>query len=155
MNDILQSAQIVELDTLTADECLLLLSLATVGRIAFVVDGLPMVLPVNYRVAGDDSGPWILLRSRPGRAIDTASEQVAFEIDGIDHEHRRGWSVVARGVLRHLDDDEVERLGRHFDPRPWPREERTAWLAISIEALSGRRLTTHAEEWALPPEAYL
>lgn len=38
------------LHPLTVDECLRLLESRSVGRIAFVDDGDPQVLPVNYRV---------------------------------------------------------------------------------------------------------
>src|SRR5688572_11547674 len=97
-----------QLEELDQDECRLLLSLAAVGRVAFVVDGLPIVLPVNYRLMSDESGLWILLRTRPGGTIDRCPEDVAFEIDGIDHDHQKGWSVVVRGVLHRLDNNEIE-----------------------------------------------
>jgi len=144
-----------QLDALSEDECRVLLGSSAVGRIAFVVDGLPIVLPVNYRLLSDGSGARILLRSRPGRAIDRAPEQVAFEIDGIDHAHRQGWSVLIGGLLRHLDPDEVQRLSDEFDPTPWPQFERTTWLAITPRTVTGRRLKAAEQEWALPSEAYL
>ena len=144
-----------QLDELSDEECRLLLSLSAVGRIAFVVDRLPTVLPVNYRSFSDESGLWILLRTRPGHTIDRAPEQVAFEIDGIDHDHKKGWSVLVRGELHHLDHNEVELFNKRFDPKPWVQEERTSWLAIKPRIVTGRRLRTPDREWALPPDAYL
>ena len=144
-----------EVEELSQDACRALLSLVTVGRIAFVVDGLPVVFPVNYRLLSDGCGVRILLRTRPGRAIDAAPQQVAFEIDGIDHNHQQGWSVLARGDLDRLDHDEIEALSDRFDPKPWPQRERTSWLAIKAHTLSGRRLRAPAREWAFPSEAYL
>lgn len=144
-----------QLEKLSDDECQLLLSLAAVGRIAFVVDGLPVVLPVNYRFLSDETGRWIILRTRPGHTIDRAPEHVAFEIDGIDLDHHLGWSVLVRGILHHLDHNEVELMSKRFDPKPWPQHERTSWLAIKPEIITGRRLLATEPEWGLPSEAYL
>ena len=142
-----------QLEELSQDDCRLLLSLAAVGRIAFVVDGLPVVLPVNYRLLSDEAGLWILLRTRPGGTIAGAPEDVAFEIDGIDHDHHKGWSVLVRGVLHRLDHNEIELFRKRFDPKPWPTADRTAWLAIKPRAITGRRIEACA--WELPSDAYL
>lgn len=139
-----------QLQELSQAECRLLLGLAVVGRIAFLVDGLPIVLPVNYRLLSDETGLWLLLRTRPGHAIDGAPEPVAFEIDGIDHDRKQGWSVLVRGVLNHLDHDDIELCKQRFDPAPWPQQERTSWLAIKPQAITGRRLQSAEREWALP-----
>ncbi len=144
-----------QMEELSDDECRLLLSLSAVGRVAFIVDGLPVVRPVNYRFLSDDSGLWILLRTRPGHAIDRAPKEVAFEIDGIDHDHQKGWSVLVGGILHHLDHNEVELVRWRFDPKPWPKQGRTSWLAIKPRTITGRRLKAADPEWALPPEAYL
>jgi uncharacterized protein len=137
------------LEELSQHECRLLLDLTTIGRIAFVVDGLPIVFPVNYRFLSAESGPWIVLRTRPGNGLDGAPEQVAFEIDGIDHDHQQGWSVLVRGLLHHLDQDEIERFSERFDPKPWPRRDRTSWLAIKPQSLAGRRLQVAEDEWTV------
>ena len=141
-----------QLDELSAEECHLLLSLGAVGRIAFVVDELPMVLPVNYRSVADDSGFWILLRTRPGNVIDRAPDEVAFEIDGVDHDHQQGWSVLVRGVLHHLDHNEVELMTKRFDPKPWPGQATTSWLAVKPRTITGRRLRSPTGEWTLPDD---
>ena len=143
-----------ELEELSYDECRFQLGLGCVGRIGFVVDGLPIVLPVNYRLLIDESGLWLLLRTRPGNVIDRAPEQVAFEIDGIDEDHQKGWSVLVRGLLHHLDDHEIETFIRR-DPKPWAKQDRTAWLAIKPHAVTGRRLQASEGGWAFPSEAYL
>jgi len=142
-------------EELSDDECRGLLSLSAVGRVAFVLDGLPIVRPVNYRFLSDEAGLWILLRTRPGHTIDRAPEEVAFEIDGIDQDHQKGWSVLVSGILHRLDHNEVELVRRRFDPEPWPKQERTSWLAIKPRTITGRRLKAADPEWALSPEAYL
>jgi nitroimidazol reductase NimA-like FMN-containing flavoprotein (pyridoxamine 5'-phosphate oxidase superfamily) len=148
-------ASATQLETLSDDECRQLLNLSAIGRIAFVVDGLPMVLPVNYRVLNDETGTWIVLRTRAGNAIDDAPERVAFEIDGVDYDHQQGWSVLVRGVLHHLDHNEIELLAKRFDPKPWPQQDRTTWLAIKPEVVTGRRLHSSHLDWAFSPDAYL
>ena len=143
------------LDELSEDECRLLLSLSAVGRVAFVVDGLPVVFPVNYRLLNDESGLWIVLRTRLGNAIDAAPEQVAFEIDGLDHDRKEGWSVLVRGVIHHLDHNEVELLNQRFDPKPWPQQDESSWLAIKPTLITGRRVRGTDWEWELSSDAYL
>jgi nitroimidazol reductase NimA-like FMN-containing flavoprotein (pyridoxamine 5'-phosphate oxidase superfamily) len=144
-----------ELEELSEQACRLLLDAVAVGRIAFVVDGRPVILPVNYRVLNDDSGLSILLRARRDHTIDGAARYVAFQIDGIDHGHQQGWSVLVRGEMRHLDEAEIETLSERFDPKPWPSQERTSWLAIRAETVTGRKLLAVETEWAFPSEAYL
>jgi nitroimidazol reductase NimA-like FMN-containing flavoprotein (pyridoxamine 5'-phosphate oxidase superfamily) len=144
-----------ELEELSEEECRRLLGYTAVGRIAFVVDSRAVLFPVNYRLLSAESGLSILLRTRPGNAIDGAPKHVAFEVDGIDESHQQGWSVLARGVLHHLDRNEIDRLRYRFDPKPWPHQERTSWLAVKLQTITGRRLHPTAPEWALPSEAYL
>jgi nitroimidazol reductase NimA-like FMN-containing flavoprotein (pyridoxamine 5'-phosphate oxidase superfamily) len=143
------------LEELGDDECRRLLTMSTIGRMAFVVDGRPVLFPVSYRFLGGESGQWILLRTRPGNALDSAAEHVAFEIDGMDHIHQEGWSVLVRGVVHHLDDNEVELFQHRFDPKPWVQQERTSWLAIKPQTITGRRLHAAQPEWSLPSEGYL
>jgi uncharacterized protein len=142
------------LRALTAEECRALLGLATVGRVAFVADDYPVVLPVNYRVVSDDAGVMVLVRTRPGDSIDRAPLRVAFEIDGIDHEHHQGWSVLVRGRLHHIDEDAAVRIASLFKGDPWPHEHRTSWLVISAEAVTGRKLEGAEVEWPFSAGAY-
>lgn len=143
------------LETIPPEECVQLLRENNVGRIAFVVDGLPAMLPVNYRLVeshGTTPGTWIALRTRPGNVIDRAAITVAFEIDGIDPLHRQGWSVLVRGDLAHVD---REALRDRFDSDPWLAHERDAWLVIEPFQISGRRLHPDNPGWAFHPSAYL
>ena len=65
-------------------ECLELLAGCTVGRIAVVHEGYPVVFPVNFVLSRLDGAPVIAIRTRPGNVIDHTGELVAFEIDGVD-----------------------------------------------------------------------
>jgi len=143
------------LEELSPDECRTLLSLAAVGRVAFVVEGTPVVLPVNYRVLNDEAGVRILMRTRPGNIIDNAPRQVAFEIDGINHEDQTGWSVLVQGTLHHLDHNDVELVIHRFDPKPWVHDERSSWLAIKPTVITGRKLPDPEIGWVFSDRAYL
>ena len=145
------------LEELPSEECVELLAARSVGRIAVMVEGGPIVVPVNYRLVeahGDTPGAWIALRTRPGNVIDQAADDVALEIDAIDALHQEGWSVLVRGTLHEVDPDAAH-LREHFDPQPWLNEQRDAWLLIEPFAISGRRLHAAETEWAFHLRAYL
>ena len=142
------------LEELTYDECLEHLRGCRVGRLAVVHDGFPHVLPVNYRLVEASNRVWIAVRTRPGNVIERATVHVAFEIDEIDPGRHRGWSVLARGTLHHVDINAASFHDR-FDPEPWILEERDAWLAIDPFAITGRRLHPADQEWAFDAVGYL
>ena len=139
-------------EDLSLDACLQLLRAGHVGRIAFTVDEFPVVFPVNYRLVETSAPPWIALRTRPGNVIDRAPLATAFEIDGIDEEHGRGWSVLVRGTLEHIDPDAAG-FRERFDPEPWLVTERDSWLAIAPFAITGRRVHAAEEAWTFPRHA--
>jgi hypothetical protein len=142
------------LDVLDYDECLALLREHHVGRLAFVVDDAPVILPVNYRLVEQSGRTWIALRTRPGNVIDRAPVMVAFEIDAIDPDRRAGWSVLARGTLHHVY-PEVADFRERFDPQPWVTDERDAWIIVEPFSISGRRLQPGEQAWAFDARAYL
>ena len=139
---------------LSLDECVELLGSQPVGRIAFISGEAPMVLPVNYRLVKRAGPHWLLIRTRGGSSLDNAASKfVAFEIDGIDPANLTGWSVVARGTLHHLDEDEVAPL-REFDPGPWA-EQRDEWLVVKCSDITGRRLSVAGDEWPFSAAGYI
>ena len=142
------------LEHLDLETCLEHLRDGVVGRVAVVVDGFPIVLPVNYRLVETLGLTWIALRTRPGNVIDQASNQVAFEIDGIDPSHQRGWSVLVRGTLQPVDPEAASFRDR-FDAEPWLTTERDAWLVIEPFSITGRELHPSEQEWAFHHRAYL
>jgi nitroimidazol reductase NimA-like FMN-containing flavoprotein (pyridoxamine 5'-phosphate oxidase superfamily) len=145
------------LEELSDEECLELLRSRSVGRIAFNVDGLPFVMPVNYRLVeahGKTPGAWIALRTRPGNVIDRASDEVAFEIDNVDMLRQDGWSVLVRGTVHEIDPDAAH-VRERFDSNPWIAADRDAWLIIDPYAVTGRRLHAPRIEWAFNAGAYL
>ncbi len=117
------------LEELSVDKCLQLLRQAPVGRIGVVVDGSPLILPVNYRLIEPPGRRWIAVRTRPGNVVTQASPMVALQIDGIDPAHHEGWSVLVRGTLHPVDADAAA-FRERFDPAPWMLTERDEWLII-------------------------
>jgi uncharacterized protein len=142
------------LETLDLETCLMHLRAEQVGRLAIVADGYPIVLPVNYRLVETSGLTWVALRTRPGNVIDHASTKVALEIDSIDPAHRRGWSVLVRGTLHHVDPEAASFRDR-FDAEPWLMTDRDAWLVIEPFSITGRELHPSQQEWAFHLRAYL
>jgi nitroimidazol reductase NimA-like FMN-containing flavoprotein (pyridoxamine 5'-phosphate oxidase superfamily) len=143
-----------ELETLSYDDCLMLLRGQSVGRVAVVDNGFPIVLPINYRLV-ETSGPlWVALRTRPGNVIDRAPMPVALEIDRIDVGEQEGWSVVVRGTLHHVDPDAAG-FRERFDPQPWLTDERDAWLIIEPFSITGRLLRSPAPQWTFHLQGYI
>jgi nitroimidazol reductase NimA-like FMN-containing flavoprotein (pyridoxamine 5'-phosphate oxidase superfamily) len=142
------------LEELPLDECLAQLRQWSVGRIAVVVNEFPVILPINYRLVEADGIAWIAVRTRPGNVIDRAPMHAAFEIDSLDSYHQGGWSVLVRGTLHRVDPDAADFRAR-FDPHPWLREERDAWLVIQPFAITGRRLHPATPDWAFHQRGYL
>ena len=142
------------LEDLSIEECVALLRGEAVGRIAFVIEELPVVLPVNYHLLETPTGIVLTLRTRPDGPIDRAPQAVALEIDGIDHSHQRGWSVLVRGSLRHVAARDRE-LRERFRVVPWLPAEPDVWLVIEPVEISGRRLQAATIEWAFRASAYL
>lgn len=127
-----------KLGTLDREECLARLDRHTVARIAYVDEGWPMVVPVNYRLHRGD----IVVRSLAGAKLRAAErgDMVCFELDGYDEALRTGWSVVAHGRLEVIGDPSVLRDAWASDPQPWVASERWQWLRMIPMSVSGREV---------------
>ncbi|HKS49137.1 MAG TPA: pyridoxamine 5'-phosphate oxidase family protein [Amycolatopsis sp.] len=126
-----------ELRPLTPQDCLALLGSMSVGRVAFTQDALPAIRPVNFFLHGED----IIVRTSPaGTLSELRGQVVAFEVDEIAPDTRTGWSVVAVGKAERVTD--VDTLVAVSDPghRPWAPGDRSCYLRIPIEILTGREI---------------
>lgn len=126
------------LEVLDRVQCLGLLSTATIGRVGVTSGALPTILPVNFRLEGQE----ILIRSGEGAKMDVALRDavVAFEVDDFDPIDHTGWSVVVTGITRSItDEDELERL-RGIPIARWASGGNGHLVAISTDLVSGRRL---------------
>lgn len=127
------------LEILPRKECLLLLAGQKVGRLGFLVDGHPMVLPVNYAVQGDV----VVFRTGEGSKLEAAhGTKVAFEVDDVDAVTGSGWSVVIQGVA-----DEIPATGDWLDESlrasagpTWIPAPTDHYVRITPSVISGRRL---------------
>ena len=142
------------LEELPIEVCLQLLRAGSVGRIAVMRDEYPLVVPVNYRLVEASARRWVAFRTRRGNVLDEAPMHAAFQIDGIDHVHRQGWAVLARGTLHHVDPDAAD-FRERFDTDSWLGAERDSWLVLEPFSITGRELRGAAPEWAFETHAYL
>lgn len=127
------------LRVLDLEECLVRLRGAVVGRIAFVHEGEPVVLPITIGLDGTS----VVFRTSWGSKLQMAGDTgaVAVEVDEIDVERGAGWSVLVKGTAA-LEYDATltarwERLGvpMWLDPTA-----ETFWVRVSAEEISGREL---------------
>lgn len=128
------------LEVLGADECLELLASQPVGRLAFLHEGGPMILPVNFV----PSHGGVAFRTADGSKLDVAimGRPVAFEVDGFDAEGRTGWSVLVQGVAELVEDDERVAELEARDLHTWSAQAVDgSWAHVRAEEISGRRIT--------------
>jgi uncharacterized protein len=128
------------LEVLTFHESLTLLASVPIGRVAFVDNGEPVVLPVNHAVDGKS----VVFRTSYGSKLDAAWWQmpVAFEVDAYDAETRSGWSVLLKGYADLVvDDDEAARL-ETIGLQSWAHESdrSTQWVRVQPSEVTGRRI---------------
>jgi nitroimidazol reductase NimA-like FMN-containing flavoprotein (pyridoxamine 5'-phosphate oxidase superfamily) len=128
------------MEQLDEAECLRLLATTTVGRVGFIVQDRPIVLPVNYAVEGRT----LVFRTGEGTVLNkSALQMIAFEVDKIDDETHSGWSVLAQGVAQDVGtaiDARSEQL-RRLALVTWAADRRDRWFRLDAETLTGRRLS--------------
>jgi nitroimidazol reductase NimA-like FMN-containing flavoprotein (pyridoxamine 5'-phosphate oxidase superfamily) len=125
---------------ISPQECLELISGGGVGRLAFCSPSGPQIFPLNYAVADQ----MIVVRTSPYTGLGTAltrKPQCAFEVDSLDMELQRGWSVVAHGMIEPLEDpEEILAMARTSAPTPWAGGSRGLFAGLRWQILSGRRV---------------
>jgi uncharacterized protein len=127
------------MEMMPIEDCLYHLRTARVGRVAFMWDGYPIILPVNHGMQGDS----VVFRTNIGSKLAAADNEMpmAFEVDGIDADRRAGWSVLVRGEAHSIEEpEEVEQL-RLLRLWPWADAvRREHWVRISAYEITGRRI---------------
>ena len=124
---------------LSRPDCVRLLRAGVGGRLAFVVDGEPHVIPVNY-VVHEES---VLVRTTPYSLLGTHARGtvVCFEVDQLDHENQRGWSVAVRGRVEVVDEpDDLAEIADTAPLRSWAEGSRSLVLRIPWAEIGGRQL---------------
>lgn len=126
-------------EILTPGEAVALLRQSSVGRVGFVVDGWPVVLPVNFCFDGSD----VIIRTDTRSTLAAAtrgSARVALEVDAPVMLYKSGWSVLAHGVADEVTGAEELARVRALPLEPWAGGAREHWLRIRIAQVTGRRL---------------
>lgn len=135
------------LEVLERDDAVRLLESQTLGRIAITSGAIPVVLPVNFAVRDGE----IIIRTSQGTKLHAATRNavVAFEVDKIDPFSHAGWSVCVTGMAREVTDPNrlaaIERAGLAH----WAPDGASRVIAISMEIVSGRRITRAARASAM------
>ena len=128
-----------QLEVMTPDECDRYLSVTPVGRVAFISNGGPLILPITYQYADGR----IVFRTSHGEKLAAAdrAESVGFEIDTWDDINETGWSVVIQGTMERVHQPaEIEELERG-GLVAWAAEPFSySWIRITPAYVSGRRL---------------
>ena len=126
-------------EVLSEAECRRLLAEQEVGRVAFVDRDFPVVLPVNYVLDGNA----IAIHTDRGTKFDRIPlQRVAFEVDGIERWNHGGWSVLVQGFGQDVSDAIGTRYEdlRRRELTTWLPGERSHWVTIDIQRISGRRI---------------
>ena len=126
---------------LTDEECWELLANEELGRLAYRLVDEVHVVPINYVV--DDRS--LLFRTTPGNKLLAAAlhSEVAFEIDW--HDDLSAWSVMARGRVRRLHEDEVPRVDS-LPLRAWVPTPKFDVVELRVEVVTGRRFVLQRSE---------
>jgi nitroimidazol reductase NimA-like FMN-containing flavoprotein (pyridoxamine 5'-phosphate oxidase superfamily) len=125
------------LEVLPPARCRELIETHQVGRLGFVDGEDVTVLPVSYAVVDDH----IVIRTADGSKMAAASVQrsVALEVDDIDERRRTGWSVIARGHLHVVEDEEEATRLEATGLRSWGQTG-NHFVRRPLEDLSGRAM---------------
>ena len=124
------------LQELDEAECWELVRSREVGRVAYVDQLGPMVVPVTY--AGGEGSVLFRVAAYSQLARHLPDSRAAIEVDDFDYFTRSGWSVVLRGNVETVESDELP--SPEDRPTPWPAGQRSLYLRLTPDAVTGRRL---------------
>jgi nitroimidazol reductase NimA-like FMN-containing flavoprotein (pyridoxamine 5'-phosphate oxidase superfamily) len=123
--------------------CRKLLSRGAIGRVGYIAEGRPMIVPVDYAVVEN----MIVFRTEGGdKLAHIPLHHVCFEVDGRIPDDGF-WSVVVQGfardvttainpVYKHLRETTLASHILMHDPH---------WVAIDITEITGRRLAEKSD----------
>jgi nitroimidazol reductase NimA-like FMN-containing flavoprotein (pyridoxamine 5'-phosphate oxidase superfamily) len=129
-------------------ECRQLLATASVGRIGFTEQALPMITPMHYTVHGDEV---ILCSVSPDKVAGAGrSIVVAFEADRYEAATREGWSVTIVGPTRLVTAPaEIAALDA-LGFAPWVGHPDRQYVAVEMSVVRGHRIGPGACEDPFP-----
>jgi len=121
------------------DECLALMATERLGRLGLVVDGVPIVLPMQFVLDGD----LVVLQTNQGaKTLHAPLSSVSFEVDHVDWEQGVGWSVLIQGIGEDISTaiDERSQERRLLAVHSWAPPPADRWLTIIPRKITGRRV---------------
>jgi nitroimidazol reductase NimA-like FMN-containing flavoprotein (pyridoxamine 5'-phosphate oxidase superfamily) len=131
-----------EMLELARAECLRLLAVTAVGRIAISVTGWdrPLLRPVNYIF--DESSQSVVMRSGTGSKLHALlrTSRAVFEIDGSDSAKHVGWSVIILGDVEEVTNPGELKRYEGLGLAPWAPGHKDSWFRIRANTVSGRRI---------------
>ncbi len=133
------------LTILSREECMRLLGLGGVGRLAVTGERAPTVRPVNFAI---EDGR-VVMRTGDGVlwAAASAGTAASFEFDEIRNEDHRGWSVIVTGDLVAMGENRSAVL----PVKVWTAGAKERVIALDIAEISGRRVPDpHTAGWSQP-----
>ncbi|MFX0539901.1 pyridoxamine 5'-phosphate oxidase family protein [Ornithinimicrobium sp. Y1847] len=123
------------MSVLSQEECWRRLEALEFGRLAFHLADEVHITPINYAA---DEGRLVFRTAEGSKLLGVVmNEDVAFEIDQVDDEQERAWSVIARGKAQILKGKEA-RDADNLRLRPWISTEKFNVVAIEVDEVSGR-----------------
>ena len=127
--------------TLSDDECWELLEAEEFGRLAYRLVDEVHIVTINY--VCDERA--MLFRTASGNKLLAAAmhSAVALEIDW--HDDHTAWSVVARGHLRQLEEDEEHRV-ESLPLHPWVPTLKYDVVELVPETVTGRFFRLQLDE---------
>jgi nitroimidazol reductase NimA-like FMN-containing flavoprotein (pyridoxamine 5'-phosphate oxidase superfamily) len=132
---------LVNYDDLEEGVCWRLITRVAVGRVGFVYDDEPIVLPVNCTVVDDK----IAFRTAGHSMLHSLGDgsRVAFEADHVDPVAETGWSVLVRGNLWQVHDAPLRKRLVEGRSHPWAPGPIDQWMIIEPTIVTGRSITRH------------
>lgn len=129
------------LEVLSRDESLALASRSPVGRVALVVGGAPVVVPVNFALFQGD----VVFRTSSASKLLAAvvGAVVSFEVDHFEPSTRSGWSVLISGPASEIVDTDVRAAVDRLAIDSWVADSQR-YVRIAARVVSGRRLDPEA-----------
>ena len=83
------------IEELERGECLALMASERLGRLGVVVDGVPLVLPMQFAL---DEETVVLQTNQGSKSLHAPLTSVTFEVDHVDWKQGVGWSVLVQGI---------------------------------------------------------
>jgi len=127
-------------EELGRDECLTRMATQRLGRLGVVVDGVPLVLPMQFAMEGET----VVLQTNQGaKTLNAPLTSVSFEVDHVDWDKGVGWSVLLQGYGADISSalDERSEALRSLTVQSWAPPPADRWLKIIPRKITGRVIT--------------